>query len=206
VTISVVCLDVGEVVIDETRVWSVWADVLEVSPFTMMAAIGAQIARGGQHTDALDAVAGARAWRDLEDEHERRFGGFGVADLYPDAADGLAAIAATGRRVVLAGNQPARRTAQLQALGLPVDDIVTSEELGAEKPMSAFFERILERVGGTALYVGDRVDNDVVPARAAGMMVAWLRRGPWALLQAPPDDVDVTASSLAEVAAWVGAS
>jgi FMN phosphatase YigB (HAD superfamily) len=28
-------------------------------------------------------------------------------------------------------------------------------------------------------YVGDRVDNDVIPARAAGMMAVFLRRGPW---------------------------
>ena len=33
-------------------------------------------------------------------------------------------------------------------------------------------------------YVGDRVDNDVLPAAAAGMITALLRRGPWGLVQA----------------------
>jgi FMN phosphatase YigB (HAD superfamily) len=29
------------------------------------------------------------------------------------------------------------------------------------------------------LYVGDRLDNDIRPAQAAGMATALLRRGPW---------------------------
>jgi FMN phosphatase YigB (HAD superfamily) len=37
------------------------------------------------------------------------------------------------------------------------------------------------------LYVGDRVDNDVVPAARSGLRTAWLRRGPWGLLQRPAD-------------------
>jgi len=44
-----VCLDVGETLIDETRVWSTWADVLGLSRLTFMAAFGAAIERGGEH-------------------------------------------------------------------------------------------------------------------------------------------------------------
>ncbi|NII40411.1 FMN phosphatase YigB (HAD superfamily) [Curtobacterium flaccumfaciens] len=29
------------------------------------------------------------------------------------------------------------------------------------------------------LYVGDRLDNDVLPPKAAGMWTAFIRRGPW---------------------------
>jgi FMN phosphatase YigB (HAD superfamily) len=36
-------------------------------------------------------------------------------------------------------------------------------------------------------YVGDRVDNDVLPALAAGMRAVWVRRGPWGILQRLPD-------------------
>jgi FMN phosphatase YigB (HAD superfamily) len=35
-------------------------------------------------------------------------------------------------------------------------------------------------------YVGDRVDNDVLPALAAGMVAVHIRRGPWGYLQQPP--------------------
>ncbi len=31
--------------------------------------------------------------------------------------------------------------------------------------------------------VGDRLDNDVEPARRAGMVPVFLRRGPWAIIQ-----------------------
>jgi FMN phosphatase YigB (HAD superfamily) len=34
--------------------------------------------------------------------------------------------------------------------------------------------------------VGDRVDNDVEPALAAGMTAVHVRRGPWGHLQQPP--------------------
>lgn len=36
---------------------------------------------------------------------------------------------------------------------------------------------------GQTTSVGDRVDNDVVPAAAAGMVAVHLRRGPWGFLQ-----------------------
>ena len=37
-------------------------------------------------------------------------------------------------------------------------------------------------------YVGDRVDNDVGPAIAAGMAGVHIRRGPWGHLQEPPPE------------------
>ncbi|HEX9888444.1 MAG TPA: hypothetical protein VGA69_03120, partial [Nitriliruptorales bacterium] len=50
----VVVFDVGEVLIDETRVWSVWAELLGLSPFTLHALIGAAIVQGASHQAALD--------------------------------------------------------------------------------------------------------------------------------------------------------
>ena len=47
-----VCLDVGETLIDETRVWSIWADLLGVPRLTFMAAFGAVVFRD----DALPDV------------------------------------------------------------------------------------------------------------------------------------------------------
>jgi FMN phosphatase YigB (HAD superfamily) len=38
-------------------------------------------------------------------------------------------------------------------------------------------------------YVGDRVDNDVLPSAEAGMRPVWLRRGPWGVIQRLPDGV-----------------
>jgi FMN phosphatase YigB (HAD superfamily) len=62
-----------------------------------------------------------------------------------------------------------------------------SDELGVAKPDAAFFARVLQLTGGAepghVAYAGDRIDNDVVPAAAAGMRAIWVRRGPWGLIQ-----------------------
>jgi HAD superfamily hydrolase (TIGR01509 family) len=208
---DVVVLDVGEVIIDETRVWSVWAPILGVSPGTLMAVLGAAVSQGGDHADAFPHVAPNVDWAALEDEHEAGYGGFRPEDVYTDVVPALTALRARGWRVVLAGNQPERRSAQLRALELPVDDVVTSEELGAEKPDQAFFSQLLARLDvepARVLYVGDRVDNDVLPAAEAGMAVCWLTRGPWGQLQELPEDVtpDLVLEGLGELpellAAW----
>ena len=203
-----VAFDVGEVLVDETRVWSTWAGVLGVTPFTLHAAIGAALAGGRQHPDALDLVA--PDWRDHVAEFEQRLGGLQPIDLYPDALPTLAALRAAGIAVAVAGNQPAARSAQLRAAGVEVDLLVTSEELGVDKPAPAFFDRVVARLGvapAACLYVGDRHDNDIGPAADAGLRTFWLRRGPWALLQ-PVGRVtpDVVADDLAAVVAAVTAA
>ena len=204
----IVTFDIGEVLIDESRVWREWAGIVGVSPATLAAVLGAAIVQGEDHEAALDHVAPNVTWRELEDEHEARYGGFRPDDLYPDVVPCLAELAAAGFEVVLAGNQPARRRAQLEALpGIqpPATRVLVSDELGVAKPDPAFFARLLDEIGCTAdelLYVGDRVDNDVLPALAAGIAVCRLERGPWGRLQELPDDVDVdlTLEGLGELA------
>ncbi|MBN8901527.1 MAG: HAD family hydrolase, partial [Rhodospirillales bacterium] len=39
-------------------------------------------------------------------------------------------------------------------------------------------------------YVGDRLDNDVLPARAAGMTAVFLRRGPWGWMHAEKPEIE----------------
>ena len=190
----VIVFDVGEVLIDESRVWSVWADLLGVSPLTFAAVLGAAIAQGEDHEAAFPHVAPNVDWRAFEDEHERRYGGFRAEDLYADVVPCLDELRQLGFRIVIAGNQPRRRREQLASLGLAHDHLVTSEELGAEKPDRGFFARLLQVLEVDApqdlLYVGDRVDNDLVPAAAFGFRTCWLRRGPWGHLQDLPEDLE----------------
>ena len=57
------------------------------------------------------------------------------------------------------------------------------------KPAPELFERVVDLAGVPAAkiaYVGDRVDNDVAPAIAAGMTGVHIRRGPWGCLQEAP--------------------
>jgi len=69
------------------------------------------------------------------------------------------------------------------------------------KPAPEFFERVVDLAGVPAeriAYVGDRVDNDVTPAIAAGMTGVHIRRGPWGYLQGPPAEA-IRISSLDEL-------
>lgn len=179
------CFDIGEVLVDETRVWSTWADVLEIPRFTFMAVLGAAIAQGRDH-QATFLRLGVRDWRRHEPAVQAAFGGIQAVDLYPDALPALRALSQRGYGVAVIGNQPASREAELRALGVTPDVMVMSDTLGVHKPSQAFFAevvRLLDAAPADIAYVGDRIDNDVVPAAKAGLQAVWLRRGPWAVVQ-----------------------
>lgn len=107
---------------------------------------------------------------------------FEESDLYPDVRPCLAALKADGYFVGVVGNQPARSAQLLRDLDLGVDLIATSADWGAEKPAPAFFAAVVKASGlapAEIAYVGDRLDNDILPARAAGLRTVFLKRGPW---------------------------
>ncbi len=199
-----VCLDVGETLIDETRVWSAWADELGITRLTFMAALGAAVERGGDYRDVFTVVR-RPDWRQHMERVEARYGGFRPEDLYDDALPTLAALRTNGYRLAVVANQPASRSAELRALGVSAEVMAMSDELGVAKPSPAFFEHVIGLLGspdpGEVAYVGDRIDNDVRPAAAAGMRAVWLRRGPWGVipLDSPPE-ASLVVSSLAELA------
>lgn len=180
-----VCLDVGETLIDETRIWSIWADELGVPRLTFLAALGAVIERGGEHRDVFP-IFGADDWQIRLPAVEAAYGGFRVDDLYPDALPALDALRSE-HRVAIIANQPAVRADQLRAIGVEADVLAMSEAMGVYKPEPVFFERALELMGSPdpadVAYVGDRIDNDVRPATEAGMRAVWIRRGPWGVIQ-----------------------
>jgi HAD superfamily hydrolase (TIGR01549 family) len=206
-----VCLDVGETLIDETRVWSVWADMLAIPRLTFMAALGAVIARGDEHRDVFDEFGIPEAeWRGRMPEVERRYGGFQAVDLYPDALPAIAALTEAGYRLAVLANQPASRSGELRALGVAPEVLAMSDEMGVAKPDPGFFARALELMGDPpaewVAYVGDRVDNDVLPAMAAGLRAVWIRRGPWGVIQSLPPGARpaLVTQTLDEVVAGIG--
>lgn len=203
-----ICLDVGETLIDETRVWSIWADELGIPRLTFMAGLGAVIVRGGEHRNVFD-LFGVTGWRDRLPAIERAYGGFQREDLYSDALAALDALREAGYRLAVVANQPAVRHGQLRALGVAADVIAMSEEIGVAKPDAGFFTATLELMGRPdptdVAYVGDRVDNDVLPARAAGMCPVWIRRGPWGVIQECPEGAaDLVVGSLGELTERIG--
>lgn len=188
-----VCLDVGETLIDETRVFRTWAEIFRLPEFTVMAVLGGSIASAERPQDWRRFFELLRQpdWRDQRPTFEDRYGAFRAGDLYPDALRAIDALKAVGYRVAITANQPARRHEELEALGIQVDAMGMSDAMGVAKPDRAFFDRTLELLGrpdpATVAYVGDRVDNDVKPSVAAGMRAVWIRRGPWGLLHEDRD-------------------
>ena len=96
-------------------------------------------------------------------------------------------------------------------LGVVDEDAgATSADWNAAKPDPAFFRVLLDTVAWDAeeiVYVGDRLDNDLKPAKSAGMRTAFIRRGPWGrILERHPDmqsAVDWRIETLAELPAIV---
>lgn len=203
------CLDVGETLIDETRIWSIWADELGVPRLTFLAALGAVIARGGEHRDVF-GLFGADDWPLRLPAVEAAYGGFATEDLYPDALRAIDGLRAAGYRIAVVANQPAIRAEQLAAIGVEAEVMAMSDAIGVWKPDPAFFGRALELMGdpppASVAYVGDRVDNDVLPAAAAGLRAVWLRRGPWGVIQRLPESARpaLVVGSLDELAERIG--
>ncbi len=200
--------DVGETIVDETRAWSEWADWLGIPRLTFLAAVGAAIARGATDHRApfylfrpgID-VAAERRLRDAAG----RSTDFHREDLYPDAEPCLVELAAAGYRLAIAGNQPRGTELLLRLLDAPLEFGAASESWGVSKPDPAFFARIVDELGlrpDEVAYVGDRLDNDVRPAAAAGLQAIFIRRGPWAWIQAgraDPSEAVLTIETLAEL-------
>jgi phosphoglycolate phosphatase-like HAD superfamily hydrolase len=145
VPIRAVWFDVGETLIDETREYGTWADRLEVPRHTFSAMFGAVIARGGDYREVFQHF---RPGFDLEAERQARLdAGIGEYlnghDLYPDVRSSLQALKDAGYFVGVAGNQTARAGRFLRELNLPCDVLATSDQLGANKPDAAFFDKLV---------------------------------------------------------------
>jgi HAD superfamily hydrolase (TIGR01662 family) len=196
VALRAVVFDVGETLVDEERWWRELCRRLGLQPHVVWAALGATIARGEEH-DALWGHLGiekpAGWWNELT---------YSLEDLYPDAIDCLERVGDLGYRVGIVGNQTETLEKWARDSALSADVVSSSASLGVRKPDRAFFERIVELLECRAdevAYVGDRVDNDVLPAAAAGLVAVHVRRGPWGRLQPTPPEATLGLDDLASL-------
>jgi HAD superfamily hydrolase (TIGR01509 family) len=161
--------------VDETGLWQRAADSAGVPRFTLMGTLGGLIARGEHHSEVWQLLG-----------VERPVAEFEPGDFYPDALPCLAGLRSRGIRVGVVGNTPESFEEVIRG---HVDFTGSSARWGVEKPAPGFFERLVADSGFAAdevAYVGDRVDNDVEPALAIGLVAVHVRRGPWGHLHEPP--------------------
>lgn len=204
-----VVFDLGETLVDETASWGWWAEQLEVPRLTFFAALGSVIAQRRPHTDVFELF---HPGFDFVAENERRRtaseGGLSPDDLYADALPTLTELRDRGYLLAVMANQP--KAAETFMSTLPVEKFASSAGWGLSKPDPRFFERVAQDLGAAPqriAYVGDRVDNDVLPAKAAGMLAVHLRRGPWGVVQAEwPEaaEADLRIETLTELPAALG--
>ena len=190
--VTAVVFDVGETLLDETRSWERAADVCGVPRFTLMALLGAAVARGESYRQPF-------AWLGVEPP----LLAFADRDeLYPDALPCIEALRERGLAVGAVGNM---RVVREELIRPHVDWVASSERWNVEKPAAGFFLRVAEtadRPPDEIAYVGDRLDNDVLPAKRAGMTGVFIRRGPWGYIHAllpEAEQADVRIDSLLEL-------
>jgi HAD superfamily hydrolase (TIGR01549 family) len=196
VALKAVFFDVGETLIDEERWWRELAEREGLQPHVVWAALGVTIERGEEHNELWRHLGIERPsawWNDLQ---------YQLGDLYDDALSCLEAVRALGLRVGIVGNQTTALEQWARDAALPADVLSSSASLGVRKPDPAFFERVVELAGCAPrelAYVGDRVDNDVLPAASAGLVAVHVRRGPWGRLQRTPPEAALGVDDLASL-------
>lgn len=168
--------DVGETLVDETNSWRAFAAHFGIEHTRVAAALERAVAERIDHRIALADAVG-RPLVPGEFSYVPT-----LADCYPDAIPTLEALVAAGHAVGVVGNQPRSVEPFLTGLGVPLAVVGSSERWGVAKPHPAFFSRICDELRLDAehvAYVGDRVDNDILPAAEFGMATVLVVRGPW---------------------------
>lgn len=125
-----------------------------------------------------DLFAAHRAWTSFVTEIGKRPFGEARAGM----VELLAALRAAGFRLGIVANQPLTLPAKLERLGMAdlFDSAAGSAELGLHKPDPRLFLTVCDRLGtvpADCLMVGDRIDNDIVPARLLAMRTIRFRAG-----------------------------
>jgi putative hydrolase of the HAD superfamily len=197
-----VFLDIGGVLYDDRVYAEAWRRALREA--------------GGTFTDAAfdDEYAACRAGQDRSfrvhlataflgpdpdlralEARAARYWQYPPSALHADVVPTLHGLLDAGYRLGVIANQPSQVRAAMERDGLVGFFEVwgVSDDLGLHKPDPALFHRTLELAGVAGertVMVGDRLDYDMRPARAAGMHTVWLLRG-----EAPDDP---TPAQLAE--------
>ena len=101
--------------------------------------------------------------------------------LYSDAYKCLKILSSRYKIGIIANQSPGTKE-RLEQYGVLqyIDLVIASAEEGVAKPDKIIFEIALERSAcnpNNALMVGDRIDNDIIPAKLLGMHTIWIKQG-----------------------------
>jgi 8-oxo-dGTP diphosphatase/putative hydrolase of the HAD superfamily len=111
--------------------------------------------------------------------------------LYPDAKCVLSKLSQKYNIGIIA-NQSLGSRERLEQWGILkyIDIVIASAEEGVSKPDLEIFSKALKSadcLAEKAVMIGDRLDNDIVPAKKIGMKTIWIKQG-FAEYQNPTND------------------
>ncbi len=213
--------DVGGVILDET----LYGPLLTAAMSEALSAHGVEITReqlsAGMEACVRSFVPGLRtalAWHFTKPDVEKcdRIAGQVRASLVqwgkehprrltPGIRDALEALSGAFT-LVLAANAPSRTRnvlAELEVLHFFAEPEV-SEDIGLSKPDARFFECLLHKhhlKPEEVVMVGDRLDNDIIPAKLLGMRTVLVKTGLYAILEprTPREIPDATVTAVCEL-------
>lgn len=101
--------------------------------------------------------------------------------LYQDTARSLELLSSKFKIGIIA-NQELGTKERLEKYGILqyIDLVIASAEEGVAKPDRRIFEIALQRSDckpSQAVMIGDRIDNDIVPAKLLGIHTIWIKQG-----------------------------
>ena len=167
--------DIGSTLVDETKVYddifrkiAVAANVSEEYVRAQVIAFCKQNKRGHKEVMKLLGVK----YPEWSPEYE---------ELYPDTVKCLRALGKKYKLGIIANQIPGAEK-RLEDMGIRpfFDVIVASAEEGVAKPDPGIFNLALTRAGCSpdqAVMIGDRIDNDIAPAKQLGMKTVWIKQG-----------------------------
>jgi HAD superfamily hydrolase (TIGR01549 family) len=157
--------------VTDARYAEVWRSAVESFAPNAYEAVIWQLAEG-------DEEVATSVYREVARRGNER----GSFQLREGIAELLAALSTRGLRLGLAANQPADVIERLEKVGIAkyFQSTVVSGSHGYYKPDVRLFLHACEALGVTpeeCVVVGDRIDCDIVPAKALGMRAVRLRTG-----------------------------
>jgi len=179
--IEYIFFDVGYTLVDETEVWSKRCSeqamtdegrALGLSAEDIMnEVIAASVAYKPQFRTVIDKYGFNEA---APYRHE-------LETLYPDAPEVLEHLGKKYKLGIIA-NQVDGLSDRLSEFGILeyFSVVISSWDCGAMKPDSRIFEYAFERSGCApekSVMIGDRLDNDIFPAKKLGMKTVWIKQG-----------------------------
>ena len=135
--------------------------------------------RGGKALDEVLEANGLAAQKD-EALHIYRFQEPDI-QLYPGVAEMIARTRETKKVGIITDGRPEGQWAKIRALGIQVDEIIITDELGGiefRKPNPAAFRLMQERLTvpfERMAYIGDNTKKDFVAPESLGMRTIWFR-------------------------------